>query len=276
MSGDGTLDGALRDRVLERLGLRAPPEPTLDGLNALYRAWCHGVPFDNARKRLAMAHGEPGPLPGGDGDDFFRAWLEHGAGGTCWPSSNGLYELVASCGFAARRASASMRDGGDPNHGTVLVRIDGQDYMADTAMLTNQVFPLRRGESYAAGTPLMPVRIEAVEDSWRIWISFDGRPEPFACRMLEDPVGHPFYLERYEISRRLSPFNNALYARRNVKDGRVTVAGATRFTTRADGSSEQAELAPGDLAETLVDQIGLSPGIVARLLASPAARPARP
>ncbi len=256
------LDRDLRDRVLARLGLAAAPAATLAGLNEAYRAWCHGVPFDNVRKRIALARGTSGPLPGGHARDFFEAWLSHGTGGTCWPSSQGLFALLASLGFDARRATASMRDMGVPNHATVFVRIDGEDWVADTAMLTNTVFRLRRGESYRVETPPRPLRIEAVEDRWRIWLEFDGRPEPFPCRILEDPVEHALYLERYEISRELSPFNTALYAQRNTRSGRVAFLGSTRIETRLDGSRTAEPLAPEPLRAALTQDIGLSKAIL--------------
>jgi len=61
------------EAVLEQLGLSAPPEPTSDGLARLYLAWCHNVPFDNLRKRIHLAAGDPSPLPGGEPEEFFSA-----------------------------------------------------------------------------------------------------------------------------------------------------------------------------------------------------------
>jgi N-hydroxyarylamine O-acetyltransferase len=119
-------------QVLERLGLGEAPPPSLEGLNRLYRAWCRSVPFDNVRKRIALETNEPAPLPGAHAEDFLGAWLRHGTGGTCWPSSNGLFAVVRACGFDARRISASMWDQGEPNHGSVLVRIEGEDYVTDS------------------------------------------------------------------------------------------------------------------------------------------------
>ena len=37
----------VRDRVVERLGFSETPLVTVDGLNALVRAWGRTVPFDN-------------------------------------------------------------------------------------------------------------------------------------------------------------------------------------------------------------------------------------
>ena len=48
-----TLDLAFRDAILERLGFSAAPLADLDGLQAVYRAWCEHVPFENVGKVIA-------------------------------------------------------------------------------------------------------------------------------------------------------------------------------------------------------------------------------
>ena len=49
-----TLDLAFRDAILERLGFSAAPLADLDGLQAVYRAWCEHVPFENVGKVIAL------------------------------------------------------------------------------------------------------------------------------------------------------------------------------------------------------------------------------
>lgn len=260
------------ERVLERLGLRAPPEPSLDGLNVLYRAWGLAVPFDNVRKRIALCRGDTGPLPGVHAQDFFENFLRHGTSGTCWPSSNGLFALLDACGFEARRIAASMRDMGIPNHGSVVVRIEGTDYLADSSMLPPAVFPVRPGEALEIEDPVRPIRVEPVEDTLRIWFQLSFGDTFLACRILEDPVDHPFYLERYEITRSLdqSPFNTALYAQRGFPGGRVlTYLGTSRFWKNAEGV-EKTELSADELAQSLVAELGLSEEIVEELRAAAA------
>src|SRR5688572_175456 len=93
--------------VLARLGVDRP-EPDLAGLRRVYAAWCQRVPFDNVLKLVHLAAGRAGPLPGSTADDFFRSWLAHGAGGTCWAGNGALHDLLAALGFAATRATATM------------------------------------------------------------------------------------------------------------------------------------------------------------------------
>ena len=52
----------LLERVLTKLGLSDRPAPTLDGLQALYAAWCRKVPFDpqDIRSTSAAHHNVTG------------------------------------------------------------------------------------------------------------------------------------------------------------------------------------------------------------------------
>lgn len=256
----------LVDRVLARLGLSSEPGIDVAGLSRLYRAWCRAVPFDNVRKRIALLEGSPGMLPGGRPEDFLSAFLEHGAGGTCWPSSNALHALLGACGFEARRISASMADRGDPNHGSLVVRLAGREWLVDSSILNETPIPLSRERPSALEDAVHPIRLEPAAAGllihWGRSVSADTMP----CRLLSDPVDEAFYLERYEISRGESVFNTALYARKNFPGRLVSIAGSTRFEKTAAGVTSRG-LDPGELRDALVSELGLSRAIVARLAA---------
>ena len=87
------------------------------------------------------------------------------------------------------------------------------------------------------------------------------------CRLMNDPVDEAFYLERYEISRGYSVFNNALYARRNFPGRLVSFVGRTRHEKTASGVTSR-ELSLEELRAALVEELGCSPEIVARLEAA--------
>ena len=259
----------LIERALARLGFDAEPGIDRRGLEALYAAWCERVPFDNVRKRIAMLEGTPGPLPGGLPADFLTAWLEHGTGGTCWPSSNGLHALVRACGFEVRRISASMFDRNDHNHGSLIVRLAGLELLVDSSMLSEAPIPLRRGVAAVLDDPVHPIRVEPVEASFRIHWGMAQSRDTLPCRLMDDPVDEAFYLERYEISRGYSVFNNALYARRNFPGRLVSFVANTRHEKTAAGIASRV-LAPAELERALVEELGLSEAIVARLAAAEA------
>jgi len=250
----------VRDRILERLGLSAAPGPDMRGLRELYRAWSANVPFDNVRKMIALRTGES--LPGHSAEDFFENWLRDGAGGTCWPSSNALFELSIALGFDSRRIAASMRDIGIINHGSIKVRIDGSDWLIDSSILCNTPLPLG-DEIFATGDPVFEVEVEAVDGTHVVWTHTPPHAEFMPCRLILDPAGTEVYRERYEASREMSPFNQRLYARRNRPGRMVVLLGNTLFIKTAEGV-ESAELTRDGVREALRDLIGLSGDLIER------------
>jgi len=262
------VNASLADRVLERLQLSRDVAHDYDGLLTVYRAWCTMLPFDNTAKLIAIGNASPGLLPGIDATEFFERYLEHGVGGTCWPSSNALFELLHSLGFEARRAAGSMRDTGIISHGTVKVRIDGNDWLVDSSILTNVPLPLT-SEPFIAGDSVFSAAVEVHDGNHVVW--GDGPPnvDSLPCRMLEDDVPHEFYVERYEASRARSPFNERIYARRNIDGAMVIVTGNRRLVNSSSGLQSD-YLTESQLGEMLRDEVGLSGAILEALQRSPA------
>ena len=257
---------ALVDSVLDRLGFPARPAPDREGLDALYLAWCRHVPFDNLVKRTHLVGGSAAPIPNGDPEAFLERWLRDGTGGTCWPSSGGLHALLDALGFDARRGSAAMYDnlsGPIHTHGTVLVRLEGADYWVDSSMLTERVVPLVPGSETRLDDPLHRVRVEPVDDLWRVWWTHPFLDELIGCLLLDRDVTAGHYLERYEWSRGQSPFNAGVYATHNVDGARVTIAFGQRFERRASGVT--AAPLGRDRTGVLVDEFGYSEAFVAQL-----------
>ena len=260
-----TLPATLRARVLGRFGLDADIPLDIGGLRALYAAWCRNVPFDNVRKLIALRTGNEEALPGGEAGDFLEYWLRHGTGGTCWSSSNALFELVVSCGFVARRVAGSMRDLGVPGHGSVKVTIDGADWLVDSSMLIMHPIPLAN-TVHIDRDPLFGVEVEPSGGSHLVWFDTPPYDEYFPCRFLIDPVDHAFYLERYEISRTRGPFNHHLSVRYNRGDARTVLQGHTRHRKTVAGLQSE-DLTPDALCATLRDEVGMSSEMVERWIA---------
>jgi N-hydroxyarylamine O-acetyltransferase len=261
------LPSPLRDRVLARLALDPPPRPDVDGLRAVYGAWCARVPFDNVRKMIGLRAGDGAPLPGGDAAEFLARWLADGCGGTCWPGSVALHALLRSLGFDARLVAGAMRDLGVVNHGSVKVAIDGRDWLVDSSMLGNEPLPL--GDAPWAGRdPVHAVEVEPDGGTHVVWFEVPPHDEGgLPCRLLLDPVDRAFCVDAYERSREGSPFNQRLYARRNVPGGLVVLRGPTRYHKTARGV-EQRELGRDEVVAALRDEIGLSAALVERWVAS--------
>ncbi|MEZ6183513.1 MAG: hypothetical protein R3F62_00710 [Planctomycetota bacterium] len=256
------LDPGLREAVLRRLGFWEPPPATLDGLSRLYLEWCRGVPFDNVRKLTALFSRAEGELPGMDPSDFFRAWLDHGVGATCWPASHALATLLEDLGFQVSRGTASMLDQGAPNHGAPLVTVEGQTLWVDPAVLSERPVPLVPGRYGDA----LPFEVEEDARGVRLWFVPGVRAELFPCRLLERAAGFAAYAQGYEASRSSGPFNDRLYFRRNLPDRVVVLRGRVK-TILDDRGVSAWELDEAELRKTL-GRFGVSQELLEAFVAS--------
>jgi len=213
------------------------------------------------RKFIAHALGGSDPLPGTDSQDFLENWLDHGTGGTCWPSSNALYETAKAAGFEVSRCSASMWDTGEATHGTVIATVEGRDYAVDSSILTVRPVPLEKDAVYVERGPLNPVEVEWTEGTFMFWFEAPNMPVVWPCRLLERGVAHAFYAERYEWSRTNGPFNEKLYVRRNFPDRCVVISGNRKWERTPHGQTEELLGADALVAE-LIERHGYSQGIV--------------
>jgi N-hydroxyarylamine O-acetyltransferase len=256
----GLLDGALLTRVMDRLGIYGDVPNSREGLALVYGAWSRTVPFDNIRKMISLRAGGQ-RLIGHDASEFFENFLTHGSSGTCWPSSNALFTLLTSLGFPARRVAGAMFNTPAINHGSVKVRLDDVDWLADSSMLS--VVPLPLTEAVFVSDAAVGVEVEPVGDSHFIWADFPPLPEFVPCSLRLDPVDGAFYQERYESSREMSPFNERLYLRKVTAEGLMVILGHTRFL-RTDVGLDVQELSRDELCAALHQEAGISEALIAR------------
>jgi len=265
---EAPLAPALVDRVLERLGLSSRPAPEASGLRALYGAWCHRVPFDNLRKRIALSEGHPGVLPGDTPGDFFAGWLAEGAGGTCWAGAGALCALLSALGFRAQRGLATMLVAPDlpPNHGTVVVDVDATRWLLDASILHGEPLALEEASgprSVSGGA--WGAQVALSDGHWHVrWRPLHA-PAGIDCRIDEIGVGAERFSQMHEQTRSWSPFNYAVYARRNRADAVVGVAFGRRVELGADGSVATEDLDPTARDRLLIEEFGVSEALVRRL-----------
>lgn len=259
---------ALFERVLERLGFSARPEPTLAGLRALYAAWCRRVPFDNVRKVIHARAGDPRPFPGSTAEDFFTAWLQHGTGGTCWAGAGASHALLRWLGFNAERGIGTMlvMPHLPPNHGNVRVRFDDGNYLVDGSILHGEPLRLEPGVETGIDHPAWGVRC-SWDDAGRARVSW--RPLHLTggldCRYERFGATAQDYAAFYEQTRAWSPFNYEVTARTNRGDEALGVSFGRAVTYRADGSVTDVPVTPEERERLLIERIGLSEEIVSQL-----------
>ena len=259
-SGSEISDELLK-QVRAALGLPDSVPNDLDGLRTVYGAWCGAMTFDNISKRISL-HARDERLAGSDAEDYFQNWLENRSGGTCWASSNALYTLIASYGFDARRVAGAMFDLPALNHGSVKVRIDGLDWLADSSMLTVEPLPLN-GELLIKADGPVRVEVEPQKGGYLIWVDFPPHHEFIPCRLRDDPVDLALYQERYEASREVSPFNERLYLRKVKPDGLTVILGNTLFR-RVGEELDVRELSADDLCTTIHEVGGVSESLISK------------
>jgi N-hydroxyarylamine O-acetyltransferase len=261
--------------VLERLELE-PPAPDLEGLRAVYAAWCRSVPFDNVLKLIHLAEGTPGPLPGSTADAFFGGWLEHGTGGTCWSGNGALHDLLDALGFTVDRVIATMLSSPqvtEPNHGSVAATVEGERWLVDASILGGVPILLPEPdacvESTQAGGAVpddgpLP-RLEWLEGRPAVRWRTPSAPDGFHCRIERIGAGAAEWDARHERTRDWSPFNYQLTVRLLDGGTAVGVARGRRFRIAADGQVAEEELDRERRAGFLVEVLGISEELAARV-----------
>lgn len=266
-AGDPVLPPDLVERVLAKLGFKDRPALSLDGLNRLCAALCGSIPFDNVRQRIWLEGDRKLPAPGGDPIEFFENWLRHGTGGTCWPLNGGACALARALGFHARRIAGFVVGPRYP-HGSLLVDLDGVEYLLDLAFGGFQVLPRMPGRRASTGAGINDFSAEPLESGiyeirFRLgWTSthLKFRTEP-AC----EPVNHAFFLARYDESTGFGIFRDSLLAMRRFAGSIVTIGRRNMIVLSADESSSKTQLNVVQRNEILVGRLGYSEEIVARI-----------
>ena len=258
----------LVEQVLAKLGLQKQPENDLAGLETLYGRWCRKVPFDNLQKRLFFSAGGEGPLPSHTANNFFQDWLTYGTGGTCWAVSHALHDLLQVLGFEARRASGTMLTSPTvrgPNHGTVIVTLDGAQYLIDGSMLTERPLPLEEGSPGDAQHPAAQIQFEKRAEQWHFFCRPLHLLDGVWCRIDAINVSVSAFDQYYEGTRGWSPFNFALNARINTQNQVTGIIADKKITIKPDGQATCEVMQGAERVKFLVEQVGIAEEIIARL-----------
>lgn len=258
---------ALIERVLQRLGFTQAPAPSFEGLSHLYAAWCQRVPFDNLRKLIHLRAGESGPLPGSDAGDFFASWLKDGTGATCWGGHTALHALLVALGFRAARGYGTMMVAPDipPNHGTVVVELEGRRYLVDASLLHGEPLELSATDTTRVVHGAWGVTASAQTGSQLIRWRPIHMPQGLDCRIDRLDVDAQVFLDLHEGTRAWSPFNYQLYARVNRGESVIGTGFGERFTFRADGTVERQPLQAQDRLRFLIEELGIREALAVRV-----------
>ncbi len=271
-SNSTQLSKELLENVLSRLGFSSQPELNHAGLSALYEAWCSNVPFDNMRKLIHLHENNPQTLPGDDATDFFESWLKHKSGGTCWAANGALFAFLNALGFSVGRGVATMLVAPDipPNHGTVIVDFDGEQFLVDASILHKVPIALKKD---SADYPPWIENVSQSQSQWQVlWRPLRGE-QHINCRIDRFPVEQQEFHERHEQTRLWSPFNFQLNLQSMKQNTIVGFADGQWAKIDANGAVQRSPLSPEERKRFLVDEIGISEELVDKL---PPDRPTPP
>ncbi len=253
------------ERVLERFGFDTIPDPSLETLNRLYKAWCRNVGYDNVLKRIYFGEGQTGPFPVMDPNDYLSTWMKHGTSGSCWPTGEAMFGLLELTGYDVERVAGQMLDCDDPmnpNHGSVMVHYDSRKFYVDPSIGAEQVLEIVDGTETRTDSK-----------AFGIWCMGDGRVwwQPgHSRRAIEialdlDQLSCNFFAYRYEKTKEFSLFNTTLYVRRNRDDGILTYGRGNILRVDPEGDFSAEPIEQSQLAAFLIEQMGLSEEIVSRV-----------
>ncbi len=265
-----SLSPLLVEQILAKLGLKNKPSLDLAGLNMLYAAICGSIPFDNVQKRIWFGTDQKKPSTGGDPTEFFENWVRHGTGGTCWPANGGMYALARALGFRARRIAGSVIVPNYPpgaNHGSVLVNLDGVEYIFDHFLGCFRVPPLAPGRHASTGTGIHDVQVVPLEGGAFELLFHIGWAKPllFRTEPEHDPVDHAFFLARYDNANRVGFFNDTLLIRKRFANSIVTIGRGKKIVVTPDGAFTKTELTTAQRDEVLIQELGLSQEVVSMI-----------
>jgi arylamine N-acetyltransferase len=262
------LSADLLARALCKLDLTSEFTLNLAGLNRLYAAFSQHVPNDNIQKRIWLAGDRSKPVTGGDPIEFFENWLAHGTGGTCFPANGALFALLRAIGFDARRISGSVlmegiEQGG--NHGSVLVRLDGIDYLVDAQLAAFTALPLVQGQSTSTGNGIHDISAVPVAEGFDVqWYPGSNRQKPLVMRpeLEMGHVDHDYFLAQYALSaspyHRRSPFNEALFIARHFSESILVVSRNNKIEVSSENVATKSEITVDERARVLIEELGIS------------------
>jgi N-hydroxyarylamine O-acetyltransferase len=159
------------DALLQRIGLAAMPEPTVDGLRTLHRAYLASVPYED----IAVQLGETAPL---NEAELVARVCADGRGGYCFELNTVLAALLRACGFEVTHHQAVVGGEGPTNHMALLVDVEGERWLADAGLGEGFVEPLpfREGSTEIGPFTFTVTREDA--GTWWVgmheWTSFPG------------------------------------------------------------------------------------------------------
>lgn len=259
-----SLDAAQLDAWLARLGIAAPPSPTLEALDTVLAANLASIPFENIDPLLRR----PVRI---ELDAVFDKLVTQRRGGYCFELNTLLTAALTALGFSVTPLAARVRWGVPEtvptmtSHMLLRVEVAHQSYLADVGFggptpframplsaPMDDSFPYRLASSppEAAGSAFHSYDMEARGDAgWIKLYRFDLTPQPWI-----DFVPRNWYVSTHPDS----AFLHRLMAARTDAGTRVTLADGELAERAPDGTVRRQRLAtPEAVVQVLSERFGV-------------------
>lgn len=158
----------------------------------------------------------------------------------------------------------SMPDVVGPNHGSVVVALDGERWIADASILSGEPIRIPDSGEVPAGDVRLP-RFEWLDEKPAVrWRALNA-PEGFLCRFERIGAGWAEWDSLHQATAAWSPFNYMLDARLLRDGASIGAARGQRYVFTADGSHVAAPLEGEARTRFLVEELGISTAVAERV-----------
>jgi N-hydroxyarylamine O-acetyltransferase len=240
---------------LERTGHGWNVRPDLETLRSLHRAHLEAIPFEALDVQL-------GWTPSLEPDAIFDKLVGRRRGGWCYEMNGVFGAALERIGFDVTRISCGvMRHvGGEERMGThlaLLVRLDGEDWLADVGFGSSLIEPILLAEARHEHRPFEVGLSQTGGGHWRFSeyasgepFSFDFRAEPADEALLADKC-------RWQASAAESNFVLNFVAQKRAGDRHIALRGKV-LTERSPEGETRRELRDADeFASVLAETFGI-------------------
>jgi N-hydroxyarylamine O-acetyltransferase len=240
---------------LERIGHRWNVRPDLETLRSLHRAHLEAIPFEALDVQL-------GRQPSLDPDAIFDKLVGQRRGGWCY-EMNGLFgRVIEHIGFEVTRVACGvMRHfGGEERMGThlaLLVRLDGEDWLADVGFGSSLVEPIPLAEDSHAHLPF-EVGLSRTEDGhWRFSEYASG--EPFSFDFRAEPADEGLLAEkcRWQATAPESNFVLSFVAQKRARHRHIALRGKVLSERSPDGEAKWELSGSDEFSQVLSETFGI-------------------
>ena len=152
-----------------------------------------------------------------------------------------------------------------PNHGSVRVRIDHDQYLVDCSILHGDPLRLCQDAGTSIEHPAWGVQCTQRDARWHVWWRPLHKTDGFECRLEHFGAPAEEFNTRHEATRGWSPFNYELSARLNRGNTVIGAGFGLGVTLMADGAVRKEPLSHAARTRLLVEDFGMSEEIVSQL-----------